>query len=92
MGRAIEGFEAEFGSKNFRRAVHIAHVEFDLLNALSEFFEEASKRPRAASISGRQDVERDMVLEMQLEFLRTLVWRYTRRAVESRLAKRMRSK
>ena len=41
----IERFQREPRAQDFRRAIHIANVNFDLLNSFAEFLQEARNGP-----------------------------------------------
>ncbi len=68
----IDWIEVEPRAQNIRGTIHIANVDFHLLDSLAEFFEKSRDRPRAAGLACRQDVEVHLA-DAKLELFRVLI-------------------
>jgi len=76
----INGHEAESRTKKLRGAVHIAHADFDLLDAFAEFAQIAGDGAVAVRPARREDGEADAARKMELKFDCVMLRRHAREA------------
>lgn len=68
--------EAEAHAKNFRCAIDVVDVHFNLLDSFAKFVQVTRNRARSAGLAAGQYVQAHAIRKLQLEFLRVLVGRH----------------
>src|SRR5271156_6533922 len=72
----IERCQRESSAQDFRRAIHVSNINFDLLDSLAESLQEARNRAGATGLARSENIEFDGSVQMQLEFLGILIGRH----------------